>query len=86
MLETLRVGRTSITFWCLSSRKYLTSRMADMSSPSLNCPTLIFLIATFLPVVASRPVVVSVRLGNEYGYIADLYRPQHKHPRRPFDL
>jgi hypothetical protein len=46
---------TSITFWCLSSRRYFTSRIADMSSPSLNCPTLIFLIAIFRPVTASRP-------------------------------
>lgn len=44
-----------MTFWCFSSFKYLTSRMADMSSPSLNWPTLIFLIATRLSVPASRP-------------------------------
>lgn len=40
-----RVGRkggpTSMTFGWRSSRRNLTSRMADMSSPSLNWPTLI---------------------------------------------
>lgn len=46
---------TSITFWWCNSRRYLTSRIADMSSPSLNWPTLIFLMATFLPVATSRP-------------------------------
>lgn len=33
---------TSITFGCRSSRRNLTSRMADMSRPSLNWPTLIY--------------------------------------------
>lgn len=46
---------TSMTFWCFNSLRNLTSRMADMSRPSLNCPTLIFLIATFRPLEASRP-------------------------------
>src|SRR6266850_3772857 len=40
--------------WC-SSRKYLTSRTADMSRPSLNWPTLIFLMAILRPVASSRP-------------------------------
>ena len=47
--------RTSMTFWCFNSRKNLTSRIADMSKPSLNCPTLIFLIATFRPVDICLP-------------------------------
>jgi hypothetical protein len=48
---------TSMTFgWC-SSRRYLTSRTADMSRPSLNWPTLIFLIAIFRPVASSRPAL-----------------------------
>lgn len=53
---------TSMMFWWCSSRRYLTSRMADMSRPSLNCPTFIFLMATFLEVDASRPVD-AVQLG-----------------------
>ena len=40
--------------WC-SSRRYLTSRTADMSRPSLNWPTLIFLMAILRPVASSRP-------------------------------
>ena len=43
-----------MTLGWLSSRRYLTSRIADMSRPSLNCPTLIFLMATRRPVVFSR--------------------------------
>lgn len=47
--------RTSMTLgWC-SSRRYLTSRTADMSRPSLNWPTLIFLMAILRPVASSRP-------------------------------
>ena len=46
--------RTSMTLGWLSSRRYLTSRIADMSRPSLNCPTLIFLMATRRPVDFSR--------------------------------
>lgn len=40
--------------WC-SSRRYLTSRTADMSRPSLNWPTLIFFMAILRPVASSRP-------------------------------
>ena len=47
---------TSMMFWWCSSRRYLTSRTADMSRPSLNCPTFIFFIATFFEVDASRPM------------------------------
>ena len=42
--------------WC-NSRRYLTSRTADMSRPSLNCPILIFFIATWRPVSACLPCV-----------------------------
>ena len=37
-----KTSRSSITFGCLSSRRNLTSLIADMSSPSLNWPTLIW--------------------------------------------
>jgi hypothetical protein len=48
-------ARTSMMLgWC-SSRRYLTSRTADMSRPSLNWPTLIFLMAILRPVASSRP-------------------------------
>lgn len=47
--------RTSMTFSWRSSRKNLISRMADMSSPSLNWPILIFLMATSRPVATSLP-------------------------------
>lgn len=50
-------NRTSMIFWCFNSRRYFTSRIADMSKPSLNWPTFIFLIATFLPVEASLPTL-----------------------------
>lgn len=48
-------NRTSMIFWCFNSRRYFTSRIADMSKPSLNWPTFIFFMATFLPVEASLP-------------------------------
>lgn len=47
--------RSWYIFWCLSSWRDLTSDMADMSRSSLNWPTLIFLIATFLLVAISQP-------------------------------
>jgi hypothetical protein len=51
---------TSMTFgWC-SSRRYLTSRTADISRPSLNWPTLIFFMAILRPVASSRPDVCVV--------------------------
>lgn len=49
--------RTSMMFSCRSSRRNLISLMADMSSPSLNWPTLIFLMAISRPVAISRPDV-----------------------------
>ena len=58
-----RCGRyiTSMMFgWC-SSRRYLTSRTADISRPSLNWPTLIFFMAILRPVASSRPDVCVVR-------------------------
>ena len=53
-MRSKHISRTSMTLGWLSSRRYLTSRMADMSRPSLNCPTLIFFMATRRPVVFSR--------------------------------
>lgn len=60
--------RTSMTLgWC-SSRRYLTSRTADMSRPSLNWPTLIFLMAILRPVASSRPEEEGGRVG-ERGHL-----------------
>ena len=77
---------TSITFWCFSSWRYFTSRMADISRPSLNCPTLIFLIATLRPVVNSLPratLAVRSRISGNAS-MAYLDIPPHTLPLQPF--
>lgn len=75
----------SIMFWCFSSRRYFTSRIADMSSPSLNCPTLIFFMATFLPVEASLP---SRQLNSEKLAKSETHldTPQHTYLHQLFGL
>ena len=81
--------RTSMTLgWC-SSRKYLTSRTADISRPSLNWPTLIFLMAILRPVASSRPgvCVCSPRQPGtrDENKKADLDTRLHTFPLRLFD-